>query len=923
MNRLRAVFLWATDMSRNNTGNPIGSGDPRDREDNSKNLDQAMNSAGSTWTDRLGVTRKTFKAAENAADAAEAAANTAINTTIPGEVARVTADANTAIDTEIPFEVARVESDADDAINTEIPAEVARVTADANTAIGTEIPFEVNRAKSRADTAIDTEIPAQVQRATDYVETILEPETSDALDASIAKSALRAEAARDAATVNAQVYASTSAAQTDSGLPNGSQYQVVSADGLQVIRYRKDSSSASTELVRYPTAAIDTLTVNKGKDYPLKAVSRASVVSPAPAYFPEMLIGIKVIGAVPGKYYRVAYFQNGVSLGSTNDMDWVIEVGDKATFDSTGATTVLIGWQDGTYGPQEQLVRNSGIQTINLYTVDKKVNVQLTVDTNSLPPAGITANALTSERNGYSWTIDPSCYIVNQAWVDESLESLESSINGLADSLPEFVPAFRNVEREGVLSAERNLFRDVIVDVVIEGAEYGYYYSIKTFKNGVTSLAGPPDGWAIEKIAISEYATTAYTAALAVINFTDPAPDIDRSIGIQTITLKAPNERLLVHITLDASKLQAYGSVYRMAFPSDVGYSWIIDPSRYKSTFPAFVPDPEPAPGSGPLEYIYSSTGELTLSWKDKDRYYRWTFGPNGVNDLPNFKGLYASADGLSYAPISTFGTDWLPPMTFNVTALPPHPSSLAFTGGNHLLFDVQTAINRLYLVMIDGAVIQPNEIGACQSVSVVVVNDIMAANTIDIETPRYAARQSFLLHFVPGICEVSCDLRALEEIEVKVDYGPQLVGTGLIDTQLFVNGQYADRVAFDSNNTSGAFSSYPDAWAVILQSDAGQLASWLDHSYGIGDGQYVGATEPRIRGSGAGGGTKMYHAAVRNLTSPALIAAGESYKWRGGYSLSAPGVAPAGFDSVLSYLQDGKRRQAWFVDANDYVSMP
>lgn len=47
-------------MSRNNTGNPIGSGDPRDREDNTKNLDQAINSDNPTWTDRFGNTRKTM-----------------------------------------------------------------------------------------------------------------------------------------------------------------------------------------------------------------------------------------------------------------------------------------------------------------------------------------------------------------------------------------------------------------------------------------------------------------------------------------------------------------------------------------------------------------------------------------------------------------------------------------------------------------------------------------------------------------------------------------------------------------------------------------------------------------------------------------------------------------------------------------------
>ena len=43
-----------------NTGNPIGSTDPRDLSDNAQNFDEAINErAAATWTDRLGVARKT------------------------------------------------------------------------------------------------------------------------------------------------------------------------------------------------------------------------------------------------------------------------------------------------------------------------------------------------------------------------------------------------------------------------------------------------------------------------------------------------------------------------------------------------------------------------------------------------------------------------------------------------------------------------------------------------------------------------------------------------------------------------------------------------------------------------------------------------------------------------------------------------
>jgi GDSL-like Lipase/Acylhydrolase family len=53
-----------------------------------------------------------------------------------------------------------------------------------------------------------------------------------------------AEAARDAATVNAAVYADTATALADSGLATGAQFQVVVGD--QILRYRKDAGPVAT-----------------------------------------------------------------------------------------------------------------------------------------------------------------------------------------------------------------------------------------------------------------------------------------------------------------------------------------------------------------------------------------------------------------------------------------------------------------------------------------------------------------------------------------------------------------------------------------------------------------------------------------------------------------------------------------------------
>ncbi|HAT5009659.1 TPA: hypothetical protein I9774_000515 [Serratia marcescens] len=50
-------------MTTYNTGNPLGSGDPRDLYDNAQNFDLAINGNGRKWLDRLGVERYTWEGA--------------------------------------------------------------------------------------------------------------------------------------------------------------------------------------------------------------------------------------------------------------------------------------------------------------------------------------------------------------------------------------------------------------------------------------------------------------------------------------------------------------------------------------------------------------------------------------------------------------------------------------------------------------------------------------------------------------------------------------------------------------------------------------------------------------------------------------------------------------------------------------------
>ena len=56
-------------MTTYNTGNPVGSVDPKDLYDNAQNLDNIVNGSEHSYSDRKGVTRRSLTGIDAAADA--------------------------------------------------------------------------------------------------------------------------------------------------------------------------------------------------------------------------------------------------------------------------------------------------------------------------------------------------------------------------------------------------------------------------------------------------------------------------------------------------------------------------------------------------------------------------------------------------------------------------------------------------------------------------------------------------------------------------------------------------------------------------------------------------------------------------------------------------------------------------------------
>lgn len=195
-------------MTTYNTGNPIGSKDPRDLYDNAENLDKAVNSTGSdTWRDRMGRSRLTWEAIAKAG----------------------TGDTGVAIDA-------------------------------ANRAVGAagQAENEADRAASAASRAENAEAVVDATNIQNYV--------------------ARAETARDAAFVNADVFPSW-----DEGVAatvEGEQFQVVYASSPnEIIRYRRTATGA-LEVARYPRGGFSIANARiYASDWGIKVNSSAKTIT--------------------------------------------------------------------------------------------------------------------------------------------------------------------------------------------------------------------------------------------------------------------------------------------------------------------------------------------------------------------------------------------------------------------------------------------------------------------------------------------------------------------------------------------------------------------------------------------------------------------------------------------------------------------
>ncbi|WP_343619625.1 hypothetical protein [Acinetobacter proteolyticus] len=654
------------------------------------------------------------------------------------------------------------------------------------------------------------------------------------------------------------------------------------------------------------------LTINQGKVFPCRPMKRNGIESKSNSFLRDAILAVKVFGARKGSYYGIRYFKNGTEAVSGVPDGWIIEEQAIADYGTSEAAAQVIALNNNSV---PNIDRTKGIQTIILESPTvKNLKFHLTIDPSKFPPYGEFIRMNFSSNDGYSLIIDPVCYQYPVLLPEDGL-----TINQ-GKEYPN-----RKVARDNETSLANSFLLDCILDIKVLGAQEGFYYGIRYFKNGTKLLPGPDDGWIIERQPILDYETTA--TATRIITYEDPVPTIKRG-GIQTVRLVSPRSDAEFIITLDTDKLPPYEAYISMLNKGSAGRSWIIDPARYEY----LKAIPNVTGGSNALSYSATSAGRMNLIWQSGQYLYRLRFGPNGYNNLPNIIGIDRAPMGdrntAAWVQVNTAGTDWLPPMVIEAVNNGDGKSQI-YTGGNHgadgSAGGGNTARNILYQVLADG---QPMEMGKtfsgnAEKVSVQIVNELMAHNTTGTVDPenfpsRFVLRQTFAVDIYCGSMEVSTEVQAYEPIIVKTDNGPQMVTLGYQQTMLYVGGQFEERLAFDNATNSGVKPQYPNAWALVLQhTDNGQQVSWMDRSYEIGDGRYVGNSNAMIRGGGTTN-TKFYHAAVAGFQ--VNMTGGDKYKWRGGYAWQAPNLQGSAFDSTISFYKAGKLTTAVIKSANNYT---
>ncbi|QMP23941.1 GDSL family hydrolase [Pseudomonas phage DDSR119] len=434
-----------------NTGNAIGSADPKDRWDNSIGLDYAMLSTTDYWKDRLGRNRRTLYWMERAAtgipavSAAERAETAAAAAQLSAGIYDTTAAGLAATTNGKYFSVPQPGNPSTALMLYKNNAGAALYITSYATGVASSLTINYGKTfpnrravRNGVDSADSTQLnefvldacvigaePGYYYRIGYYVNgNPTYPISPDGWAIERIASANYETAANAAEDV---VRYTDPAPTIGNGIQTITLTSVVYPDLKFVLtvdgsKRPARGTSITTRLPAYagyshiidPSVYLETtrrngLNLNSGSIVPFKSMTRDGTVSPSNSLMFNAILGVTVINAKPGMYYGLKYFQNGNADAVPAADNWMIEeikVADYATSAVIDPANLISTIQEITQPP---ISRSLGIQTITL-TTKTDVRILVTIDPAQLPAYG-TAVAMSSKGgSGWSHIIDPAFY---------------------------------------------------------------------------------------------------------------------------------------------------------------------------------------------------------------------------------------------------------------------------------------------------------------------------------------------------------------------------------------------------------------------------------------------------------------------------------------------------------------------------------
>lgn len=644
----------------------------------------------------------------------------------------------------------------------------------------------------------------------------------------------------------------------------------------------------------------DSLTVNRGRPFPLRSETRAGITSDEPVLFSALLLDISIYGVDDGELIGVRYQKNAAAVAGSYLYGWEFTRHDKSDYATTDAgSQVIHSYTD----PAPDIDRDGGIQTIRIIPeLRPEMVISITLDADQLPPEGVPIDSRSSNtRPGWSWIVDESRYLFSGPEVD-----------GLTVNKGKIFPfvsrTHGNVPAVSEPSSTVMSWLGSILGARVQNADPLYYY----FISGIYSSGNAtyPCRWIVQKQLRAGFETQVPDPAnnVRIINYTDPMPLYAANTGKQTVALSLPNISEKIYITVDTDSIPSTGQYLATTNTQD-GFTFIIDPSQY--TYAAASSDSSAWDYQG-TKWSYDATTKTgSLVWRSGQELRKMNFAPRGINLIPDITSVsrapIGNPDTATWVEIRAGGDSATPPISHLAVNNGDGVTDPLYTGGNHGTVNAAgdpTGRNMLFSFLPDGVPVTETSSGVADEIFFVGINRVFAANTISLS--RETMEQRGMYKFVNGAFLTHVKWTALEDVRVITDNGPQAITTGF-DTAagtFMYYGKVNSRATFTSVTDSGAKPDFPDVFAVSFKNATnGELIVWMDRGFGVGDGRYVQDVRPLVRGGGTGN-TKFYHAAVSTMVadteSRPLILAGESYEWRGGFIMRSTQPSVAGFDTVM-----------------------